>query len=208
MKFYGYSFVSSATAVVVLASVFTTSSFAEVDRSETWRWINLADWHSAEKYVQVWKTSAKGMKTRGWGEKGYASLEVYENAMRSRNVALISRIKKDYGGELMVIPRDTQAGHWERPEFRASMRSVYPGLSDVAIVIQASHLRYGGVCNAFTKAGYDTMLVAVGDHEIGDSPWRVNSDFAQMVSFFRAGHAEVFHEKSVRDLENPDNPRL
>jgi hypothetical protein len=208
MKFYGYSFVSSATAVVVLASVFTTPSFAEVDGSETWRWINLADWHSAEKYVQVWKNSAKGMKSRGWGEKGYASLEAYENAMRSRDVALISRIKKEYGGELMVIPGDTQAGHWERPEFRASMRSVYPGLSDVAIVIQASHLCYGGMRNAFMEAGYDTMLVAVGDHEIGDNPWHVNSDVAQMVPSFRAGHADVFNEAPVRNPENPGNPRL
>jgi len=205
MSFRGL-FPSLLSLTALTAVCLPSASIAET--ADTWRWINLADWHAAEKHVQVWEKSAKGLKTKGWGEKGFASREAYQDAMRDADVALISRIKNEYGGELMVIPGDTQNGHWERPAFRASMRSVYPDLSDEEVVRKASHLCYGGLRNAFAEAGYRTMLVAVGDHEIGDNPWKVNSAVSKMVPAFRAGHADVFNEEPVRHPENPGNPRL
>ena len=197
--------VSFATAAVLLLGAVCCSLSAK--RQESWRWINLPDWHAAEKHVQVWEKSAKGLKTRGWGQKGYGSLKDYQDAMRDEDIALIARIQKDYGGELMVIPGDTQGGHWERAAFRKSMRSVYPDLSDEEVIIKASHLCYGAMRNAFAEAGYPTILVAVGDHEIGDNPWAANSEVAKMVPVFRAGHADVFNEEPIVERGDLDEPR-
>lgn len=191
---------------------FILLGFADISLNaqshKSWRWLNLPDWHAAEKYVQVWGNSAKDLKVRGWRQKGYDSLEQYQQAMLEKDVALLSRLKIDYGGELILIPGDTQGGHWEREGFRESMRSVYPDLSDEGVILRASHLCYGGMRTAFAKAGFPDLLVAVGDHEIGDNPWPPNSEVSRMVPFFRAGHADVFNEKPVRDEKAPNDPRL
>ncbi len=168
-----------------------------------WRWMNLADWHAAEKHTQVWSTGSSG-----WATKGYSSLQEYQDAMRDADLATIGRVKQDYGGEVMVVPGDTNNGHWDTASFRSSLRTAYPGLTNAEVVRQAAHLCFGGMRNAFTEAGYPLMVVAVGDHEIGDNPWPVGNSVTPMVPHFRAGHADVFNETPVVDPGDPTNPRL
>ncbi|MCK5175483.1 MAG: hypothetical protein KAR47_18960, partial [Planctomycetes bacterium] len=176
---------------------------------DTWRWINLADWHAAEKHTSVWEQDFSGKRAKkGWRSKGYDSRSAYQDAMRDMDIAIISRIKKDYGGELIVVPGDTNGGHWYDTTFRAALRSVYPGLSDEEVVRRASHLCYGGLRNAFAEGGYPLMIVAVGDHEIGDNPWGPGSAVTPLVPEFRAGFADVFNEEPVVDPADPSNPQL
>jgi hypothetical protein len=108
----------------------------------------------------------------------------------------------------MVIPGDTNGGHWYLKPYRDGLRSVYPDLSDEEVIRKASHLCYGGLRNAMAAAGYDRLLVAVGDHEIGDNPWQPGSEVSRLVPEFRAGHADVFNEEAVRDPADPENARL
>lgn len=177
--------------------------------TDTWRWINLADWHAGEKHTSVWEQDFSGKRAKkGWNSKGYDSRVAYQDAMRDTDIDIISRIRKDYGGELIVIPGDTNSGHWYDTTFRAALRSVYPGLSDEEVVRQASHLCYGGLRNAFAEGGYPLMIVAVGDHEIGDNPWMPGNAVTPLVPEFRAGFADVFNEAPVVDPKDPANPRL
>ena len=67
--------------------------------AETWRFLLLADWHSAEKYTQREKNPA-------W--LGSAVAE---------DVAAVRMLKTNYGGELILMPGDSNGGHWDTPAF-------------------------------------------------------------------------------------------
>ncbi|MEX0326392.1 MAG: LamG-like jellyroll fold domain-containing protein [Puniceicoccaceae bacterium] len=174
-----------------------------------WRWINVADFHAAEVHAHIWETPFPGKGGgAGWRKWGYSSQVEFQTAMLDRDIETFSRLKEDYGGEVLVIPGDTNGGHWYLKPYRDGLRSVYPDLTDEEVIRKASHLCYGGLRNATAVAGFEHLIVAVGDHEIGDNPWRAGSDVARLVPEFRAGHADVFNEAPVVDPDEPDNPRL
>jgi hypothetical protein len=175
----------------------------------SWRWINVADFHAAEVHAHIWETPFPGKGGgAGWRKWGYSSQAEFQSKMLDRDIKTFSRLYDDYGGEVLVIPGDTNGGHWYLKPYRDGLRSVYPDLTDEEVIRVASHLCYGGLRNATAAAGYDRLIVAVGDHEIGDNPWRKGSDVAKLVPEFRAGHADVFNEEAVVDPEDATNPRL
>jgi len=62
---------------------------------EPWRFITLADWHMAEIYVQSGKFPAVG----------------------AQNVDSLKMLKTNYGGELVMLPGDSNGGHWDTEKF-------------------------------------------------------------------------------------------
>ena len=74
--------------------------FAGAD--DTWRFINLADWHHAEKYIFP---------------------DEPENAAEIRDdLVKFTALKENFGGELIVIPGDTNSGKWDNPKFIKKFR--------------------------------------------------------------------------------------
>ena len=140
---------------------------------EPWRFLTLADWHLAEIYVQPDKYP-EGIATVADGLK---------------------MLKANYGGELVMLPGDSNVGHWDTKQF---IKSFNPKLTPAESILQAGELCYTGMVDAFKEAGYSKLLMAVGDHELGDNPWPPGTAVSECQPQFREAFANVFNI-------NPDN---
>jgi len=145
--------IPTLSIVLLLLSVSITSA------EEPWRFIVLADWHGAEKYTQSEKPSDE-----------FA-------AAAARDVTSVSFLKKNIGGDLVLLPGDSNEGHWKRDT-----------------ILELGRLCYGGMIDSFNKGGYTNLLMAVGDHELGDNPWPVNSEKAKSQELFRQAFAQAFNQ--------------
>ena len=139
-----------------------------VRAEESWRFLALADWHLAEIYVQPSK---------------YPGGEAY-------SIAGLKMLKENYGGELVMLPGDSNVGHWDRENF---IKGFKPGLTPAESIRQAGELCYTGMVGAFNEAGYSTLLMAVGDHELGDNPWPLGSAKSKHQAEFREAFAKGFN---------------
>jgi hypothetical protein len=142
--------------IVAPLLILSTTSCA----NEPWRFILLADWHGAEIYVQP--DLAPGME-----EQLFAGMKM---------------LKENFGGEFILMPGDCNRGHWDTPQF---IKSFNPELTPAEAILQAGDLCYTGMVDAFKEAGYPTILMAVGDHEVGDNPWPVGNAVSAHQAEFR-----------------------
>jgi hypothetical protein len=160
---------------LVLPFLLTEVSAQEAGSSDNkntpWRFISLADWHSAEKYI---------MSDRD--EEHAAAVD--------ENIATLTLLKRDFGGELIILPGDSNGGHWDTPKF---IKKFNAKLTPKQAILQAGKLCYAGMIDTFEKGGYNTLLMAVGDHEVGDNPWPVGSDVSKYQAEFRETFANAFN---------------
>lgn len=118
-----------------------------------WRSIILSDWHQGEKYVFSKRPD-----------------EI------KNDVNVTHFLKNTFGGELLIIPGDTNAGFWSTESFRQLMsEDVGYEVTNEFAVHEAGRRCYKGVLDTFRKGGYWRVLIAVGDHEAGDNPWKANT---------------------------------
>ena len=114
-------------------------SFIEsISLTTGWRFINLSDWHTAEKYVLPQDRITK------------------KNAI-DNDILILSTMKEKYGGELMVIPGDTQVGFWDTEKFRKDLNDK---LTQSEAILQAGNNCYSGMIDSFRSGGYWRLLVA------------------------------------------------
>ncbi|MEA2067787.1 MAG: LamG domain-containing protein [Verrucomicrobiota bacterium] len=158
------------TKPMVAAALFSTLA---VHAEESWKFLNLADWHSAEKYVYMEKNPEQHQKYYAY------------------DLACVKNLHTRFGGDFILIPGDTNGGHWDRKEF---IKRVFPGFTPEEAVLTAGKLCYDGLQEPFRDGGYPLMLVAVGDHEVGDNPWPVNSSVARCQPQFREAFANSFNK--------------
>lgn len=156
-----------AVALIAVASVARAE--------EPWRFLLLADWHSAEKYTQT-------AKNPSWLEEAIAE-----------DVAAVKMLKANYGGELILMPGDSNGGHWDTPKF---IKNNFPGATPEDSILQAGRLCYSGMISAFREGGYSKLIMAVGDHEMGDNPWPAGSDVSRCQPEFRSSFAKEFNYNS------------
>jgi hypothetical protein len=138
---------------------------------DAWRFLCLADWHSAEKFIFADR---------------YPRLEAAIN----EDIATLKRIKRDFAGELIILPGDSNEGQWDTAKF---IKKFNPELTVEQSISQAGKLCYEGMIDTFKKGGYDTLLMAVGDHEVGNDPWPVGSDVSRYQHQFREAFARAFN---------------
>ena len=143
------------TRILVAVVAFTALA---TQAEEAWKFINLADWHSAEKYIYKEKSPEKH-------QKNYAY-----------DLACVKNLHRQFGGDFILIPGDTNGGHWNRKDF---IKKVFPGSTSEEAILKAGKLCYDGMQEPFRDGGYPLMIVAVGDHEVGDNPWPANSSVAR-----------------------------
>jgi Concanavalin A-like lectin/glucanases superfamily len=154
------------TLTKVIAVLLLMQSTARAE--EPWRFLALADWHLAEIYVQPDKYP-EGIATVADGLK---------------------MLKANYGGELVMLPGDSNVGHWDTKQF---IKSFKPGLTPADSILQAGELCYTGMVEAFNEAGYSKLLMAIGDHEVGDNPWPPGTAVSKHQAEFREAFANVFN---------------
>jgi hypothetical protein len=150
----------------VVAALLLTQSTVRAE--QPWRFLTLADWHIAEVYVHP-------DQYREETEEILASLKM---------------LKTNYGGELVMLPGDSNVGHWDTPQF---IKSFNPKLTPADSILQAGELCYTGMAGTFKEAGYSRLLMAVGDHELGDNPWPAGTAVSECQPQFREAFANVFN---------------
>ena len=122
------------TKTLLALSSLLLSNLATAEKP--WRFLLLADWHSAEKYTQ--------------SENNPVSIEEAAKI----DVANVKMLKENYGGELMLLPGDTNGGHWDTPKF---IKKFKKGLKPEQAILQAGKLCYDGMISSFKKGGYSKL---------------------------------------------------
>jgi len=139
----------------------------------TWRFINIPDYHSAE---------------------GFSRNGPQREQRIAEQTEAFKQMKERYGGELIIMPGDCNGGHWYRQKYLKQFKS-YPDYANYdtrQVVLEASRLCYQGLWDIIQNGGYDNFLMAVGDHELGDNPWRKGSEVVNHIATFRQGFANTF----------------
>jgi len=159
--------VSLVLVYLLRISVFLYSVTAE---EKQWSFIVLADWHSAE--ALAYKPDDKDVKDMLYGQ--------------------IHHVKQAYGGELVVLPGDSNVGKWDTKEFAEKFK---PRIQVKKRVLLAGRNCYGAMRGVFAEAGYEHILMAVGDHELGGNKWIPQSSKVNSLGQYRQGFAEGFNEE-------------
>jgi len=150
-------------------------------KTEPWRFISLADWHWAEKYIM--------------GDR----YEEHKTAV-DENIATLKWMKQKHGGDLIILPGDSNSGHWDTPKF---IKKFNRKLTAKESILQAGKLCYAGMIDTFEQGGYSNLLMAVGDHEVGDNPWPVGSDVSKYQAEFRESFANAFNYSTGSTFDEP-----
>jgi hypothetical protein len=117
---------------------------------DPWSFIVIADPHIAE-------TFASRPETHEWFQDAFAT-----------HLESVTKMKQNYGGDLVLIPGDTNSGKWYLPSF-AKDKLHDASLTPAEAVAIASRGCYGTLKKLFSQGGYDNIMVAIGDHELGTS---------------------------------------
>ena len=136
--------------ILPIKSLLLLLSSSATIAEETWRFIVLADWHGAESF----------------------SVRLDNEADHSYYLArdVLKEINGTYGGDLMLLPGDTQTGHWYQGSYRRYLETEL-GLSGLTLnetVSIAAENCYNSTKKLFAESGYEKILVAFGDHELGE----------------------------------------
>ena len=118
---------------------------------DPWSFLVLADWHGAETF------SYKLGDDLAMDENYFVALKIFQD------------IREAHGGDLVILPGDTQTGHWHEEWYRKQFRKstgIY-GLTANETIAQAASNCHRTTKKLFLEAGFEQILVAIGDHEIG-----------------------------------------
>ncbi|GGZ87469.1 LamG-like jellyroll fold domain-containing protein [Algibacter mikhailovii] len=148
--------------------------FQGVIAQDSWRFINIPDYHKSE-----------GLSAE--------SDEIRQERIKEQQEGFVDMFNQ-HGGELITIPGDIVSGHWYRKKFLKKFKSnpKFANYSTSQVVSEACKRSFGGLKQIIHDAGYKNLLVAVGDHEIGDNPWSKNSEVVKHIPTFRKEFASVF----------------
>ncbi len=172
---------SCVNFLLIFFAVIGISTKSKAD--EAWSFIALADWHGGEPFALY-----PGESSETW----IKSLET------------LTYIKQNYGGdsiELIILPGDTNNGKWDEQEF---IKKLDPSLLPQQAVLTAGRNCYSTMKKLFSSAGFETMLVAVGDHELGGNAWRSGSSKVLSLPQYRQGFMENFNRDESGEFLFPE----
>ncbi len=149
--------------------------FNVAEEFDPWSMIVIADFHGAETFSYI------------------ADPEKDDKVYQSHETTL-SYIHETYGGEVVLLPGDTLTGRWYQKSY---INSHYPGLSAQDAIYKASMYCYTSLRKLFNQAGYDKILMAIGDHEIGDNGWFAKTPHGRLVNEFQRGFRDGFNTNHV-----------
>ena len=157
-----------------LTLLFALGLFFSASAQDKWRFINIPDYHKSEG-LSV-ENDAERHKRINEMQQGFAEMH------------------QRHGGELITIPGDIVSGHWYAKKFvkRFTSEPKFATYNKSQVVVEACKRSFGGLKQLIHAAGYDNLLVAVGDHEIGDNPWQKGSEVVKHIATFRKEFGNVF----------------
>ncbi len=157
---------------LLLSVILTADVIVNIQSVEQWSFIVLADWHGAESFATKPGTNSKAWK---------------------RSLGAIKHIRETYGGDLVILPGDSNNGEWDTQDF---IDKINPNFTPEEAVRQAGKNCYSTVKNLFSEGGYDLILMALGDHEIGGNAWQSGSSKMTNLDTYRETFTESFNEDS------------
>jgi len=154
--------------LILLQVVFNVSG------QEKWRFINILDYHKSE-----------GLSIQ--------DDEIRQQRIEEQKKGFVEMYKTNEG-ELITIPVDIVGGHWHRSKFVKKLTSVpkFANYTTSQVVSEVCKRSYKGLSQLVYEFGYKNLLIAVGDYELGDNPWRNKNGVVKYIKKFREGFADVF----------------
>mmetsp|Transcript_6269 Transcript_6269/g.7943 ORF Transcript_6269/g.7943 Transcript_6269/m.7943 type:complete len:512 (+) Transcript_6269:47-1582(+) len=153
---------------LLIAAGLSTIIYSE----DPWSFIVLADWHGAETFA-----TKPGDTSKAW----------------KNSLGTIKYIKEKYGGDLIMLPGDSNAGKWDRQEF---IDKLDPTLTPQEAVLHAGENCYSTMKELFQQGGYDEMLMCLGDHEIGGNSWQFGSSKFDSLDEYRETFTNGFNRNN------------
>jgi hypothetical protein len=144
------------------------SSSSSVSFRVGWRFLVLSDWHNAEKYI--------------FGKRPKDEVN---------DIQVISYLKQNFGGELILASGDTNSGVWYPHHFSKALNNMMGSkLKPAEVIMEAGRRCYSGLMKSFRLGGFWNLIMAVGDHELGDNPWNEGSLKSKLVLQYRRAFAD------------------
>lgn len=153
--------------ISLLCSIYLKYVVAETD---LFSMIVIADFHGAETF------SYNPDPRRNQSFQNYKST--------------LSYIHETYGGEVVLLPGDSNTGKWFETWY---LRKFFNDKSAADAVYQAGINCYSTLRELFNQAGYYTLLMAIGDHELGDNEWFAGSEKVKVLEQFRQSFRDGFN---------------
>ena len=151
----------------VLSALLTYGGIDLVGAEDPWSFVVLADWHGAESFAVK------------------PNVEDDENYFNAREI--FRSIREEHNAEVMLLPGDIQTGHWHEPFFNRYLEDTLniTGLSVNETIRLGAENCYSAAKKLFSEAGFDEVLLAFGDHELGGNPWQSGSSKVAGLPIFR-----------------------
>jgi len=135
----------------------------------SWTFVSANDWHLGEDELSV---SAK-----------QEVIDVQLNAIKDM---------QQYSPRLLLLDGDLASGPWVGAEWISRFA---PGGSQEEAIRNVCKIVYGNLKKRFEENGFDRILVAVGDHEIGDdSNWKTSSEVSHLLPVYRDAFQEIWNK--------------
>ena len=94
----------------------------------------------------------------------------------------------------MLLPGDSRSGKWYLQSY---IDKNFPGLTPSEVVYKASINCYTTFRRLFNEAGYENVLMATGDHELGDNPWLEGTLKTSLLNDHRKGFQDAFNSNQT-----------
>jgi len=154
-----------------------------------WSFIVLADWHKAEYFATDPSTNSQYYK---------------------ETESQIKFVNQTYGGDFVLIPGDTNGalpgekggGKWDKEDFETIFE---PELTVSNRVLKAGKNCYKSVKELFSRGGYDTIYVALGDHEVGGNSWGIaNTRKINALTAYKTAFSKWYNNDADKNFLFPE----
>ena len=162
-------FIRRAVVVTCVFMSFVENVSATGDIESPWDYLVMSDWHGAEFYAH-----SPGSQS-----------DLYK-----KQLVTLTGIHDKFGGDLVILPGDTNDGKWFRTEW---INKFFPGLPPKEAVWKGGINCYSTIKSLFAESGYETFFLAIGDHELGDNYWGPKSDKTDSLPEYRQSFAKALY---------------
>ena len=163
-------------------SSYTTPALCE----ESWTFVSIPDFMNADIGTLAgypgFPDGGKDSTTAGFE----ATLAFYLDAIAAENP------------DMVMVAGDLVEGEWHHDTTGRNIFGTYGTHAERELSLDnAANLYYGHWVDRFTSRGLNNVYPAVGDHELGDNDWPVNSNRGRLVPNFKDAFARHFTRNSL-----------
>ncbi len=128
---------------------------------QPWSFVVFADWHGAEQFA-VYPLTGNVTDTSSFITT--ENYDGYPNYLR-----VLKHIYDIYGGDLAILPGDSNVGKWQKKAFLRKLRREggLKGIGWREAIEVAGENCYSTMKRLFAEGGYNVSLMCIGDHELG-----------------------------------------